>query len=63
MFGDESWEVDALVTKDIKEMQKLLEDAILRILGNDIEKFNQIVNENAKLSEELRNKLKENLGG
>jgi predicted house-cleaning noncanonical NTP pyrophosphatase (MazG superfamily) len=63
MFGDESWEVDALVTKDIKEMQKLLEDAILRILGNDIEKFNQIVNENAKLSEELRNKLKEKLGG
>jgi predicted house-cleaning noncanonical NTP pyrophosphatase (MazG superfamily) len=44
-------------------MQKLLEDAILRILGNDIEKFNQIVNENAKLSEELRNKLKEKLGG
>jgi uncharacterized protein (DUF2249 family) len=63
MFGDESWEVDALVTKDIKEMQKLLEDAILRILGNDIEKFNQILAENAKLSEELKNKLKEKLGG
>ena len=61
-FGTESWEVDALVTKDIKEMQSLLEKAILQIIGNDIEKFNKVLEENKKLNEEAREKLKEKLG-
>jgi uncharacterized protein (DUF2249 family) len=62
-FGDESWEVDALVTKDIKEMQRLLEEAILKIIGNDIEKFNKIIDENKRLADEVKNKIKEKMGG
>ncbi len=62
-FGDESWEVDALVTKDIKEMQRLLEETILRIIGNDIEKFNKALEENMKIADDVKNKLKEKLGG
>ncbi len=62
-FGNESWEVDALVTRDIKEMQKLLEQAILNILGNDYEKWKQVVEENKKLEDEVKKKLKEKMGG
>ncbi len=62
-FGSESWEVDALVTKDIKEMQRLLEESILRILGNDYEKWKQVIEENRRLMEEVKQRLKEKLGG
>jgi len=62
-FGDESWEVDALVTRDIKEMQKLLENVILQILGNDKGKWDSVISENKKLADEVREKLKDRLGG
>ncbi len=51
------------MTRDIKEMQRLLEQAILNILGNDYEKWKQVVEENKKLEDEVKKKLKEKLGG
>jgi len=63
LFGSDSWEVDALVTKDIKELQKLLDSKIVEVLGSDLGEWNRVVEENQKMMEEVKERLSKMGGG